>query len=346
MNVSPRVTIHDMIKAAAAGASQSAEVALEADRYTPTSTVVTKQASAYADSDSIPTAYVDKLAEAMEFVVSEMEKDATAGEGPNALQVTEAPGGKNPFQPGNQGHATSANLPPKNPGTYKPSETPTGPATALEDNTHRKHASPSAAELRKAASKAPEKKEMCSGCGKEKDACSCSKTASATETLGGVDPRLIDLFLTTVKEAEDAINPAKISSGAAVPPETSASGEAGGAPAGGKPQGATNLIASNDAAIKYTKGQAKAAPKADVRKYVTEPALSSAHDKTLNMAFSHTGQAGVKISSIRASAARVLLEKMAAESEDEEAKKAKKKESGGSFTAPPVGGVSGAAGGM
>lgn len=344
MNVSPRVTIHDMIKAAAAGASHSAEVALEAERYTQTPTVSTKQASSNNDPESIPTAYVEKLAEAMEYVVSEMDKEATAGEGPNHLEVTEAPGGKNPFQPGNQGHATSANLPPKNPGTYKPSETPTGPATALEDNTHRKHASPTASELRKAASKAPEK-EMCKGCGKEKDACSCSKTAAATEPLGAVDPRLVDLWMTTVKQAEDAINPAKISAGAAVPPDTSASGEAGGAPAGGKPQGATNLIASNDSAINYTKGQAKAAPKADVRKYVTEPALSSAHDKTLGMAFANTSKAGVKIASMRSTAARVLLEKMAAESEDEEAKK-KKKESGGGFTAPPVGGVAGAGGGM
>lgn len=103
------------------------------------------------------------------------------------------------------------------------------------------------------------------------------------------------------KLAEDAINPANIESSASVnpaepPPGASASGE--GVPS--EPSdvsGQKSMIASNEAAINYTKGQAKADPKRDVNQVLTEPALSSASDKVLQEAFIHTGDAGVKISS-------------------------------------------------
>lgn len=154
-----------------------------------------------------------------------------------------------------------------------------------------------------------------------------------------LDPRLVDYFLSMTKSAEDAINPAQISAGPAVPPETSASGEAGGAPAGGQPQGPTGLIGSNEAAINYTKGQAKAPMKSQLSAVVTEPALSAAHDTTLNKAWDETGGAGVKIShSLRHAAARAVLEKMA---EAACAKETKKKVSAGmsNFTAPQVTGA-------
>lgn len=353
MNVTARMTIHDMIKAAGAGVQEHAAVALEAERQTPVST---KLASKQASADSLPTDYIMKFAEAVEYVVEDLSKEATdngPGAGPNHLAVTESMGGKNPFQPGNQGQATPKNQPPKNPGLHAPAETPKGPANALDDNASMMHGKQKLAgtnvsvdDLRKAASVASAvddkeaSAEKCKGCGKEKDACTCSKTA-------GVDSRLVDGLLAATKLAEDAINPAHISAGAAVPPDTSASGEAGGAPAGGKPQGATGLIASNEAATNYTKGQAKAQPKSEMAKVITEPALSAAHDKTLSMAFTHTGQAGVKISSaVRTEAARAYIAKLAEESETESDKdKKKKKESaGGGFTAPPVGGVAGSGG--
>lgn len=345
MNVTNKMTLQQMVKAAASGVADHAAVLTEAERNAP----ATKLASAAApQDDSVSTEYAEKLASAVEYLL----KEATAGEGPNHLEVTEAPGGKNPFTPGGQGHATPASLPPKNPGTFKPSETPTGPATALQTSDavpgKQKLAMPSVAELRavvKTAKKEEPAKEMCEGCGKEKSACTCSKTAAATETLGTVNPALVDAFLGHIKQAEDAINPAHIAAGAAVPPETSEAGQPGGAPAGGKPQGATNLVATNEAAINYTRGQAKAGPKADVNKILTEPALSSAHDNVLQKAFAHTGEAGTKMASLRSSAARAVIEKMASEAaeEDESAKK-KKKESAG-FSAPPVGGAAGAASG-
>lgn len=98
--------------------------------------------------------------------------------------------------------------------------------------------------------------------------------------------------------------------------QVSAAGEAGGAPAGGMPEGRTSLIASNEAAINYTRGQAKAPEKADMRAYHTEPMHSMEHDKTLREAFVHTSEAGSKFASasdqaVRNAAGRALLEKLA-----------------------------------
>lgn len=131
------------------------------------------------------------------------------------------------------------------------------------------------------------------------------KGASAPQTL-------VDAFLATIKQAEDAINPAQISAGPAVEPDASQSGQ--GTPP--TPNG-SQMVGSNESAINYTKQQAKAEPKRDMSAYVSEPALASAHDNTLQQAFSHTGEAGVKMSSaetaaMQVSRARALLENIAA----------------------------------
>lgn len=126
-----------------------------------------------------------------------------------------------------------------------------------------------------------------------------------------------------VKQAEDAINPAQISAGPAVPPETSASGEAGGTPVGGAPQGPTGLVGSNESARDYNRGEAYKNRKEDLKKYFDEPAMSAEHDKVLQVAFENTGKAGPKIASaqapaasVKTAAARVLLSQLA-ESIDE-----------------------------
>src|SRR5690606_4355791 len=129
----------------------------------------------------------------------------------------------------------------------------------------------------------------------------------------------VDALLAFKKQAEDAINPAQISAGPEVPPDTSAAGEPGGAPAGGLPQGSTSLVESNEAAINYTKGEAKAKSKADLRKVLTEPAMSASTDSTLQKTLDSTDQAGAKISSaIKTAAARALLEKLAQEAESKQ----------------------------
>lgn len=138
---------------------------------------------------------------------------------------------------------------------------------------------------------------------------------------------LADYIAGATKAAEDAINPAKISAGAAVPPPATASGErTPQQPAGGAPQGPTSLVASTDAARKYTRGDAYANRKQDLSKYFSEPAMSAAHDKALAVAFNHTSQAGPKIASaegadqqpppaevsVKTAAASTLLSKLVA----------------------------------
>lgn len=112
---------------------------------------------------------------------------------------------------------------------------------------------------------------------------------------GTAPTALVDYMASRVKQAEDAINPAKISAGAAVPPQTSQAGQPGGTPVGGSPKGPTGLVASsNKGAIDYSRGQAYANRKEDMKKYVKEPMMSMEHDSVLRDAFKHTAQAGTK----------------------------------------------------
>jgi hypothetical protein len=126
-------------------------------------------------------------------------------------------------------------------------------------------------------------------------------------------------LLAYTKLAEDAINPAQIVAGPAIPPDSNMSGEPGGAPAGGMPQGPSSLIGSNEAAINYKKQTAYSPRKSELAQYFNEPALSAATDKTLNEAFAHTPEAGTKISSaqlLKSASARALLAKLAEEEKE------------------------------
>jgi len=89
---------------------------------------------------------------------------------------------------------------------------------------------------------------------------------------------------------------------------TSASGESGGSPVGGMPQGPTGLISSNQSAIDYTKGQAYANRKQDMKAYLSEPMMSAANDTVLRNAFDHTSEAGPKIASAQELLARLYEE--------------------------------------
>lgn len=363
-----RQTINEMLKAAAQGTLDQANISLEAERQAANrgAPSAVKTASAQPEAtNSIPTDYVEKLACACEYMLVELQDTALQekaaaelgpGTGPNPMQVLEAKSEGNAFKSGDQGQATPAHVVPKNPGTHKPAETPAGPATALDTNAGKavsgtqKTSSVTVEELRKVAAfpaaflakkDDKEDKKDPKDKGKEeskKESKDKDEDKGEKKEASAVDPRLVSYFLSMTKSAEDAINPAKIAAGAAVPPDTSAAGESGGAPAGGKPQGPTGLIGTNEAAINYTKGQAKAQVKPQLGVLLTEPALSAAHDTTLGKAFANTGAAGVKISSIRSAAARAVVEKMA---EACGTPKDKKKVSAGmgNFTAPPVSGA-------
>ena len=128
------------------------------------------------------------------------------------------------------------------------------------------------------------------------------KEATQVQQPAAASPATNPSGMGEAKTAEDAINPAQISGGqapaqgATPPPGAVASGE--GAPS--EPADVNsqkNLISSNEAAINYTKKDAKGDPKSDLKDVLTEPALSAGTDKTLQQTLDHTEQAGAKISS-------------------------------------------------
>lgn len=126
------------------------------------------------------------------------------------------------------------------------------------------------------------------------------------------------------KMAEDAIDPAHI--GAAVtnphqssPDGVSQSGE--GTPSlPGEASKQEALVGSNQAAIDYTKQQAKAVPKARMGEVLDELAQKKSTDPVLHQNLDATADAGVKISSVQARAAGLaLLTKIAQEGAQEDA---------------------------
>lgn len=110
--------------------------------------------------------------------------------------------------------------------------------------------------------------------------------------------------LSLMKKAED------------MSPQVSASEEA--VPAlPGPAASQANMVGSNQAAINYTKRQAKAEPKERMGEVLSEPAQVTSTDPVLQNNLSETAQAGTKISSASsvktAAAARALLIKVAEE---------------------------------
>jgi hypothetical protein len=153
------------------------------------------------------------------------------------------------------------------------------------------------------------------------------------------------LAATIRKTAEDAINPAQISGSGNVNPAEPPPGAAGaGEQVPSEPGDVTSqkrLISSNEAAINYTKGEAKADPKRDVAQVLSEPPLSSSTDKVLERVFDNTGKAGVKISSAHSGmlksasqvgATRVLLSRLLKEASESSGKD--KKSTGMAPTTP------------
>lgn len=288
-----------------------------------------------------------QLADAVEYIADAFSKEAniTPGEGPGALTLSESPSGTQPNQPTGKVTAdsgmetpsklkTTINEPAGGGGTQELSIS--GGKGKVASVKERASAAIAAAKAHggKAVEKVKEvgrsAKELASTnafqsgagigagtglavggaamhVGHKMDEKKKAKEASAPLDLADAMKAHMS------KAAEDAISPAKISAGAAVPPDTSASGESGGAPVGGQPEGATALVGSVERAINYTKGQAKAKVRADMRPYVTETALKD--DGALAAAFSHSGEAGTKMSSVQGSiktaAARALLSKLA-----------------------------------
>lgn len=316
-----------MLKTAMENSSKQVSVSLEAQRQ---AAFQDKVASAPVQQPAGP---IDldlclKLASAIEVIAEDFEKEATPGEGPNALHVMQAEA-STPIKE-NKGHGH--NTVPMHTGLQA---AVSGAATQVPNDAHRAPGGPghqttamtagqgktaSIASAAKAAfakvaeDAALEKKETegmeAAKKGLEKAEHAHKKEEGEKE--GSAPTNLVDYLIQKTKTAEDAINPAKISAGAAVPPEASASGQSGGAPVGGPPQGPTSLIQSNESAEHFKKNQAYAPRKAELGKYFNEPALSSSTDSTLQAAFAHTGEAGTKLSSVSAKESTAAAIKVAA----------------------------------
>lgn len=343
-------SLQELLKQAMEGTASKVDIAAEAVRqqlgHEPE-----KTASAEVDPSHIPTDYVTKLADAIDYIASEHEKQASIhlsgkasggvspGEGPGALHVMQAQASGKNVDAGQQGHGH--HQPPMHPASAS-SGVAKDPATGLETNMGMRHG-----------------EQPVSPIANEHGHIGPSHGAKHAEALFTANlERLFKVGSAPVEEttgvpvsairklAEDAINPAQISAGKAEPPESSASEEA--VPA--QPSDVSrqeNMISSSQAAINYTKRDAKADPKKDLAQVFVEPALSAATDKTLAEAFEHTNQAGVKISSaqkmagetMKVAAARSLLSELAekiATGEDVK-KKGKEKSSGlGAGAAAPT----------
>jgi hypothetical protein len=124
------------------------------------------------------------------------------------------------------------------------------------------------------------------------------------------------------KHAEDAINPAKIEAGSEplVNPNASAS-EEGVPKLPGPAQAQANMVQTKDptAPADITKRDTKAEPKRQMGEVLDEPAQKKSTDPVLQNNLSTTEQAGVKISAVRAAAARAYLRKIAQAGESPEA---------------------------
>lgn len=378
MGHATRPTINDMVKQAMAGAVKAVDIGREATRQAENLGEKTASAVAPVTTASTDVDHAEKLASALDYVASLVKQGASLGgpyslheskvepgKGPGHLEVLTPQGGENPFKPNSQGHGSTAQVAP---GGATEKTTKSGPATQMANNMGdapgiHTHGQPTAMVNQKHGSA----EEKCKDCGKEKEKCSCAKTAGVniaairgawaktagskvaadaekTETEGmeaakkglekaekahEAEPEnkkeaagflgLADTLRSTTKVAEDAINPAKISAGAATPPDTREAGQAGGIQPKGSGPG---MVASATSAINYNKGQAKSEPKKDSGTYWREPALSSSTDKTLGMAFKHTGEAGTKFASargdenVKTAAARALLTKLAAAADE------------------------------
>jgi hypothetical protein len=335
-------SLNDMIKAAMDGSLARTDVTAEAIRQMG-ATPVEKTAS--SDAGPLSTEVLMKLADALDYVGTEIEKGAEIqlphptggdlakpGTGPGALKVTKATtDGKNPSQPGNSGgkapstggteHGANPHMPNNMPATNASMHHGEQPVDPMGN---KKHAS--VIERLKKLSSAP------------------VTTAAPAVSSFIADLRKTAASLQT-KVAEDAINPAQISAPASVdtsksPPGATPSGE--GVPSQPADVSAQErLIDSNKAAIDATKREVKADAVSDAgRVFVNTPMK----DPVLDQVFAHSGQAGVKTSSVQGealkiAAARSLLSKLAADAVEEAKKKGKEKESNMGGGSPPPPGV-------
>jgi hypothetical protein len=240
-----------------------------------------------ASADTLPTDYVLKLAAAVDYVVELLKEGADlggpytlkenvqgAGLGPSVLTVT-------PTMPENPPHVIHVNS--GQAGTNK-----VDPKIELQK-----------AQPVDGTTQVKNDKDRAPGTG-DPPVSGSTKNASA--------PAPLALLRSMWKQAEDAINPAQIAAGPEVPPDVSVSGEPGPAA-----EGKDRVPATAQGVADETRRDAKSVPKQEMGKLLDEPMMSAAHDNVLQQAFTHTNEAGAKVSSaqVKLAAAKALLSNLA-----------------------------------
>ncbi len=280
----------------------------------------TKQASA--------PDYVEKLASAVEFIAGNLnsiefpdkgilQKAAEnagspqgAGKGEGALKVLESIGGTQNY---NMGHAHNTEASSSKAHTSLSGARDGDGKTQLDNNMHNAPGGGSLAPTAKYPAKGPlvsgpTAKHAASIQDIYQSAVIPSKDKAASAIRQAVLKKLAgeDVMRANI-EAERSANPlagmGQLESFDATQAAPHQSGDASG---GGFGNQGRRLIASNQAAIDATKGDAKGPVKTQLSEVLDEPALTSSTDSVLENNLQNTGKAGVKIA-----AARANLEKVA-----------------------------------
>ena len=347
--ITQRPNLHDMLKAAMEGTIAKADINAEAARQIAHHRGESEEKTASAASpEHYSTEHITKVAAALDYIAEQMKvaEGPGPGQGPGALRVMPATSTGSVLEAGQSGEAIHKDQPPMNPPTQG-EEVQVGNAnTGMQTNDDMMHGEQPVSPIKnqsaplKTASAAQGLFEAnLARLGLAKTAGGKKPVAPAAKPAKGKAP-----IKALRKMAEDAINPAQISAGKEVPPDASEAGKDVPTQPSDVRSQASSMLGSNDAAINYTKGQAKADPKSDVNQVLNQPALTRAGDSVLHEAFDHTEAAGTKFSSaknpvsadgVKVAAARVLLSKLMEKvAEDKSGKKEKKSMMGGAPTSP------------
>lgn len=352
MTMAQRPTLHAMLTAAMEGTIEKVAINQEAARQLaghrgeqPT----TKVASAAPDHYS--TEHITKMASALEYLSIKVAEDGNIqqpGQGPGALKVLEAKADGSLLEAGQSGQAIAQDRPKENP-PMQTEQAQIGKAnTGMDTNDDMSHAEqPVSPITNQNASIAPAHPlPNPTNSTKEGSAnlfelnlqrlgikTAGKKAPPAPAKKAPAKPAGKAPVKALRKMAEDALNPSNIQAGKDNPPDASASGQDVPKQPSDVRSQVSSMISSNEAAIDYTKGEAKEDPKSDVAQVLDQPPLTRAGDSVLHKVLTHTGEAGVKISSPKApfggdttkvAAARALLsnlmDKVAAEKKNKEKK--------------------------
>jgi len=317
--ITAQPNLQQLVKAAMAGTISRADVNAEAARQAGVPT-----APPEVKVGHVSTEKVSKLASAVGFLakLADQGNIQMPGEGPNALAVMQATSDEANIDAGQSGQATAPHVPPQNPPLQK-EEVQVGKAdTGLQTNDEMSHPEQPRDPW------ANEKATLQNAHTKQSSVRLLDRNYQRLMKFGHVS----HVPLREIRKlAEDAIYPASVQAQHHEVPPPAVAAEQGKVSVPSDVRSQMKMVGSNQAAIDYTKGQAKADPKSDLGKVLNEPALSARHDTVLKKTLDHAGEAGVKISMARdidkIAAARAVLANLMDKVAAEKPKAKKEKES-------------------